>query len=274
MTIESLAENLTYHNVPTVVYAADHNTAVIQNKHLARIAENLYLGRLVKEPYSDPEYPLYIAYAGAENLLAIRADTVRPFQTVEELTEKIRGNNLTTLEGYLAEKRRIHSEPHYAYNTEILFASRFDPAVAEKMAASKAEYLRLREERDRKRAEEIEREARERRAAATAQTEDLIRAALQTIRSGNGEIENKSITWYEDTDGKTEEHWDTVFRYLFRQYGIRLPLRTEGFVCNHLAKVSFRNGVRSGVWCRGGKSQAVFGYLDQLFAAIRAGQIA
>ncbi len=85
-----------------------------------------------------------------------------------------------------------------------------------------------------------------------AEVEKTIADAENTIRT-RGTLHN------EEFEGKT------IVLYLLKKYGINVPIKTQGWVNNALAKVWFRDGEITYSYYKSSKDSTVFyGYLKEL----------
>lgn len=104
--------------------------------------------------------------------------------------------------------------------------------------------------------------------AVNAETETVVAAALQTIRSG-GTLRNEPIRYYKD-DGTLVE--TSLILYLMREYHINVPIRTQGWIKERLATANVQEDFCGSVtYYRAKKSQCsqkFFGCMRNLIAAV------
>lgn len=95
--------------------------------------------------------------------------------------------------------------------------------------------------REKKRIEQARQAALEEKAFCEAQNgeaEQMISRAIQVIRSG-GVLENEPIKFYKS---KYSFSSYSIVNYLMRQYGVTVPLRTQGWVNDRLCSVAIKDG--------------------------------
>lgn len=115
---------------------------------------------------------------------------------------------------------------------------------------------------------QIAEQERAHRQAVNAETETVVAAALQTIRSG-GTLRNEPIRYYKD-DGTLVE--TSLILYLMREYHINVPIRTQGWIKERLATANVQEDFCGSVtYYRAKKSQCsqkFFGCMRNLIAAV------
>jgi len=107
------------------------------------------------------------------------------------------------------------------------------------------------------------------------ETEAKIQAALEILRHG-GTLENERIKVYTLTEDDCKGSEYSIINHLMRLFGIKTPLRTQGWINDKLISVTIFDGRCSGgsyYRRKGGTcSKTFFNYMNDLIAAAFAQQ--
>lgn len=66
--------------------------------------------------------------------------------------------------------------------------------------------------------------------------------------------------------------WDSysIFNYLARQYGVKIPIKTQGWINSSLLDITVKDGKMSGGHMSGkNQSTVIYKYMNQLIEAVR-----
>lgn len=74
-----------------------------------------------------------------------------------------------------------------------------------------------------------------------AETEEKIAAAISILKQG-GRLKNEQIAVYRLTEDSHTVSEYSIFNYLMRRYGIKVPLRTQGWINESLASAGIADG--------------------------------
>lgn len=139
------------------------------------------------------------------------------------------------------------------------------PEVEEQVAAA-LENARL--EAQRRAEEETAREAAYA-AERNAEAQVVIDNALDVLKN-DGALYNEAIKIYR---GVFKYSTYSVVNYLMREYGVNVPLRTQGWINDSLYSLTIRDGSCSHLQYykskHGRGSQAIYGYVNELIQAVR-----
>lgn len=142
------------------------------------------------------------------------------------------------------------------------------------MELNKAYKARCEAQRETARQEEL----RKRQAYAkekTKETEAKMQSALDTLRHG-GTLQNVRINVYTLVEDGYKVSEYSIINHLMRQFEVKVPLRTQGWINKKLASVTIRDGLCSSAsyYRKKGSScsQIFFEYMNALIAAVCAQQ--
>ena len=159
----------------------------------------------------------------------------RERQTEENLIFSIR----------IVEKEEGRDEAFQAWKADLDSSKAEEAALKEKQAADEAE------------------------AKNKEQLETVVRPVLDVLQNG-GEIAVDNTVNIFSADGSVREQ--NVLLYIAEKYGVNLPLKLKGWINNALAEIQIKDGECVGVYRytnNGGKSTTVFGYINQIIAAVQ-----
>ena len=151
----------------------------------------------------------------------------------------------------------------------LALAAEIKPENISRYVSSNEEILRWREEQ--RAAEQAARKQADMAYVAerNQEVQAKVDAAVQILRN-DGILKNEDIEIYRS---RYDYRVYSVVNHLMRQFGIKVPLRTQGWINDKLATATIRDGVCVHVQYRktknGKGSQAVFGYLTELTKAVR-----
>ena len=194
------------------------------------------------------------------------------YATYTDITDAI---NRVRSAGYDSEKRfieriggAIRKENHVSFN-ELRMLEYVAPIMI--TPARKARESRIARLRANRQKEIKEREERERLFVAEKQKEldTAINSALDIIRNG-GTLKNTIVTVYK---GEYDYNSYSMINYLMRKYGVKCPLRTQGWINEKLVTVYIQDGKCDRVsFCYKRKnekgSQAFFRYMNELIEKV------
>lgn len=251
-----------------IMYNHNQTKALYHNKQLMHIEGNLYIGEFEYDcngPYCDafaiwPEIDVGIWLGSVSGKWEDETDVLSSMERT----------GYDTLENF---KRMVNTKlensQHFRF-TEIEMMKLVDASMVDAMWESRkrfAENRKLKEEARRK--EQAEKEA-ALLAERKKEAEEIINEALETLRHG-GELANKSVTIY-----RSECDYSTysIVNYLLREYGVKAPIKTQGWINNSLVSITIQDGKCE--HCRyykhknGRGSTTVFGYINELIEAVNA----
>lgn len=270
MIMENIMENMTVKlrdmSVPTekkrvITYNSSGDKAVYHNKEVWKITNNFYVGEVEGSDYNK-WCTIYAIYGDNVGFII---DYVNADYSVEETLNLINRSNIGTLDLYIETIDRRINEGNWINSIEMEFIKtikpKLIPGVEKARAAHKA---RLEAERQAREEERIaERKAEMEKDNAEAM--EIVNAAIAKIKSG-GDIINEYFTLWIDLENHKEY---STFTYLFDKYGIKVPIKTRGFILNSLntVRIDKDNGVSYNYY-RKGKSQGSSKIYELIFELV------
>lgn len=239
-----------------ITFAKDGNTVVKPYRTLYSLEnithdttyKNLYL-EVIKGKYDDMSYQLWEDF----QVICISQGWAQGFLDINEFTNKIVDYPYLGIDGFY--KRLEESEQNNYYINKIdielctllgnVDLAKHYTEYREKQIAAK-EAIRQAENAERERKEREEEERR------LAEMEKIIADAENTIKM-HGTLYNGAF------EGKT------IVLYLLKKHGVNVPIKTQGWVNNALAKIWFRDGEITYSYYKSSRNSTVFyGYLKEL----------
>lgn len=218
-----------------ITFAKDGNTIVKPYKTLYNVEQltgnaehkTLYFEVVKgKETWEEDSYCLF------EDLgkICSKVDWIPKYWTLEEFTEKIENWGYLGKEGLLKRLKESEENGWYINLLDIQLCIILDKLeLAKHYAEYRENRIKVREEKEAK--ERADRETMERIA------EEKHKAEMQKIIDN---IEGKIFSQVE-VDNE-EVNGVSVINLLMRKYGIKVPLRTQGWINTKLAKIVFNDG--------------------------------
>lgn len=253
-----------------ITYNSDQTKALCHNKNLQCISENVYRGEGTTDGYA--EYcGLYVCYPGVP--LGLWITDTRTDYTIEKVLEYINHKNLDTEEHYLSDmKERIQKQDHFRF-TEILFVKQIAPELENQMWESRKAFAKKMEVQ--REAEKVQREAEDLAYVQEKNKEfdEAISAAVTTLQNG-GLLRNTTVTLYRS---RYDYSSYSVLNYLLRKYGVKTPIKTQGWINEKMTGVCINKDGTCTVYYdkkRGAQcSQTIFDCIFELVALVKKEEI-
>lgn len=241
-----------------ITFAKDGNTVVKPYKTLYNVEQithnaehnNLYF-EVVKSKESWEE-DSYCLWDDLENF-CIRIDWIPRYWTLEEFSEKLHQWGCFGIDGFFKRLKVSEESGYHISKADIEICAVLGEI---ELAKHYAEYReeRIRRQEEKRQAVIAEREAKEREEEEkhNAEVQKTIAEAEKTIRT-QGTLYNKPF------EGKT------IVLFLLKKYGVNVPIKTQGWVNNALAKVWFQDGKITYSYYKSSRDSTVFyRYLKEL----------
>lgn len=251
-----------------IMYNESGNKALYHNRNLMHVSGNIYVGEFKDAEYGDVRCDVFVCWPDVPvGLWACETDAkYRDDFELEEIINRMmygsREDFLTLIENGCRQHK------HFRF-TELEMAKHVCPDNLAAMEESRRIYL---EERERKDAErEAQRQAED--AAYVEQrnkeAQETLEKALKILRNG-GTLQSEKITIY-----KTRYDYASyaVLNYLMREYGVKAPLKLQGWIndclysvvieagrCEHYQYYKRKNGRGSTTICE---------YINKLILAVK-----
>lgn len=254
-------------------YGADGNKVVHHNYDMQHIGGVLYKGAEEKTEYGETAYDIFIVFPNARyGFLYLKKLRDREDRTTEQMEAWLDESGMGTLEGFLENLDEKMKAGKFIGQLEIEFVRQFDAERADRYAAYRQEYRARREEQ----AERVRRQREEENAAyikeKNDEAESVIQVAIDTIRSGNGQIGNDGIELFKSRYNSTVY---ALVNVLCRRFNVPVPLRTQGWIAEKLTSFYVKDGEYDFATYRPKKrgekpSQAIHKCLKELVEAVCA----
>lgn len=90
--------------------------------------------------------------------------------------------------------------------------------------------------------------------------------AIETLKNG-GRLVNFDVEIFK---GRYDSSSYSIFNYLARQYGVKIPIKTQGWINSSLLDITVKDGKMSGGHMSGkNQSTVIYKYMNQLIEAVR-----
>ncbi len=241
-----------------ITFAKDGNTVVKPYKTLYNVEQithnaehcNLYFEVVKgKESWEEDSYCLF------EDLekICIKVDWIPRYWTLEEFAEKLHRWKYFGTDGFFTRLKVSEESGYHISKADIEIC-----AILGEIELAK-HYAEYREERLRRREEKRQEEIAERKAKEREEKEKHNAEVQRTVAGAENTIRTQGTLHNEEFEGKT------IVLYLLKKYGINVPIKTQGWVNNALAKVWFQDGEITYSYYTSSKDSTVFyRYLKEL----------
>ena len=264
-------ENLTgeYEDRRILMYSKnDGNTVVRHNKSMRKIAENVYAGNPDECDYSDC-CDIYIMFDDVK--YGVRIFAVSKETEVDSVLENLRRDKLDTKDGFAEWAEGIMKSGRFVKLLLMEFVGQFKPELVPDMMKAREVYKeKMEQERAEERAQE-EAEDAEFVRSENEKTDKMVAAAEEVLRKG-GYLRNDTITVYRSRYDSSDY---SIVNYLFRKYGVKCPIKTQGWVNSSLVRLTIDDGRCEHLNYRQQNkqskcSQKIFECVNELIAAVNA----
>lgn len=266
MKLNELTTEYEQHKV--FMYASDGNKVVRHNKKMRKVADNIYIGEPESDGWDDVAQ-IYLVFDDVGCGINVGREPVR--HEVDEAVSSITRCGIDTVDGIINTVNRLIGNSDHIPMLYVEFVRQIKPNMVPAMMESRRLY-----------AERIERkakEAKEKREAEDAEyvrqknevADRVVNKAIEILRNG-GILSNDDVVIYKS---RYDSSTYSVVNYLCRKYGVKLPLRTAGWVNDCLANLQIENDKCENLqYYKRTKnttaSNAIYGYINQLIAAVKA----
>lgn len=246
-----------------ITYATDGNTAVEKLVNIQKIQGRLHRGKTRQGNYCR----LYLYYEELGVGLDVYPISYPDEREVEEATSKVQCELLNgSPQDLIALFDKRAAAGGYVRNAEITLARYIAPDKTDGYIAGRTAYL---EQAEKRRQEELSKRKASEEAFCIEQNEkvqDKVRHAVQTLCNG-GTIENSEITLYGTS--RYDSHTSCMVNHLARLYGVKIPLKVQGWINQRLLSVTVSDGLVVSYRYNRSQSQTFFSYMNQLIDAVQ-----
>ena len=198
--------------------------------------EWIYTDLLIKDN-NQVYWNLGIAPAKFQNFIDVlnnQADT----KTIEYCNDISKAYKNLDLECFFAKKI---NEKRYFNKCELKYISIHIPDLYDKAKKSRENFLT---EREKEKASELQKRAKAEQEQVDI-TNEIFEKRLNEIKQNinlDKEIQVEDLVFYKDKKYENGKTTQNCILYLAKQYGINIPLATQGFINNRLVSYDFGNG--------------------------------
>lgn len=250
-----------------ICYNADGTKAVIHNFMVTPFSGDIYRSECIKDDNCNYEHCILYLWI-PEKEIGVEIGRVAADNGVDESMESVRRAHMESVEAFMEKIRVCIAAGAHVQLTEIKLVELLDASLvpacweARKLYAEKlrARYQAGKERREAEEAAFVKEQNEE--------AEKLVVQAVETIKNG-GRLVNRDVEFY-------KSRWDSstysIINYLARVYGVKIPIKTQGWINSSLAEIEIKNGKMSGGRMRGkNQSSVIYDYMNELIAAVLAG---
>lgn len=251
-----------------VKYAKDGNTVIRRNCSMHVLEEPYYSGEILGDEYSKGA-SIYVYYPELD--IALYLGGSHESNDTEYILEQSRKMKMETPQQLIETLDQKAEQNQFIKDIWIAVAALLVPEKIPSYRAAKAAYLEERERKDRERQAELQAEEKRRLEALQAQTQNQRQAAVDVLRNG-GTLRNQEITIYRIIHDSSVY---SIINYLAREYGVNIPIKTQGWINNSLVEITVGNGKMTGGRMSGkNQSTVIYKYMNQLIEAVRKAEAA
>ena len=268
MRLQDLTTPYEQHKV--FMYAADGNKVVRRTRTMRKVTENIYINQPYAYEYGQKYFDVFICYDGVER--GIKVDTCLGWYLdepdgAEMVIERV--GKYACAEWLIERIQHLIQEENHIPMLYVEFVGQFRPDLVPAMMESRKQYGERKSKEAKERREKREAEEAEFVRAQNENADQIVENAIAILRSG-GNLENKDVTYYK---GRHDSSTYSVVNYLFRKYGIKLPLRTAGWVNSSLSILVIKDEKCEELYYKKltkttKASQVIYDYVNQLIAAV------
>ena len=255
-----------YQRVRAIMYNVKGDKAVYHWRNMRQMVGNVYVGEAELDDYGNAYYTVYAKWPGVD--VALYWEKTNGWREDSDIVSSMEKFGFDSKESFLNMIDSRIKARDYIRLIEIEALTHVAPELVNAAKASRDECMNRREELRAEKNRQRIAEDQEFIRVSNAMTQEIVNKAIETIKVG-GVIENKDVTfWKNRYDRKTFK----LIPYLMDQYGVNVPIRTRGWICNRLNSVTVKDGYVEGCnWMRsknGNVSEKFWDCMDSLIKAV------
>lgn len=254
-----------YKRVKVIEYGsgAKCNDAVYHWRELQHVGDNVYKDQEVENDYGEYECWIYLLYPECDVALKLSCWNIDRY-SAEEVLEAVKREKLDTAEHFIQHLDDNVVSGRFIGNALIEFAKHLNPEKVPIYQKARLDFIAKREREEKEKQEKIRQQLKEKAQQQNDAMQKLIDNAISIIKNG-GRLQNENIVLYDDN---LEEHTYNIICYLAKQYGVSIPLKVKGWICNKLIWVEIKNN-KVGEWFQRKSQCRTFDkYMEQLINAV------
>lgn len=266
MKLNELTTEYEQHKV--FMYAADGNKVVRHNKQMRKFANNVYAGAPESDGWEN-RVDIYLVFDGVE--CGLKVYNFRADCEAQDVLDDLRRCSVDTIDRIIEKVNRAIKEGDHIPMLYVEFIRQFKLDLVPAMMEAR----RQREERIERKAQEAATRRKAEEEAFIKEKNDLaeqtVNKAIEILRNGGILVNDDVVIYKSRYDSSTY----SVVNYLCRKYGVKLPLRTAGWVNECLANLRIENDKCENLQYYMRKkttkaSEVIYSYINQLIAAVKA----
>lgn len=260
-----LSEVNTYFDEYKVLqYGADGNKVVKHNVEMQLVKGNLYKGKNIKNSGCSYEScELFMLYP--EFNIGIEVNTVAADIETEQVIKTYENSAFASAEKFIAGMDSLVENGGFIGAIHIELAKYIKPENVSKYQAAKAEFHRKKDIEHQQKQREQEENDRKYCEDKNKIAEEKIAGTIEQFKH-DGEIKNDTIEIYKS---RYTSSTYSVINHIARMYNVKIPLKVQGWINEHLVAIHVKDGKISGyTHHKGHESTTIFKYMEQLIKAI------
>lgn len=241
-------------------YLKDGNTVKLSSTRVKLIRKPYYMSEPKTNKYGNTYADIYVWYPNPDcgmEIMNLHADT-----EVERLCA-YNDDTYETPEKFI----RTVTELVYPRMLEIFFVNEINPDLVPFLIRKRDEYLKAKsaiESEQRRTQERIDMEF-------VFEQNEILKSTVEKaveILKHDGILKNETITEYRSRYDFSEYK---LINYIARKYGVKIPLRTQGWINSTLAEIKIENGEMTTYRkiSNTNPSNSIWKYMDELIKKIR-----
>ena len=220
-----------YEKKRVIMYNQDQTKALYHNIPMTNLQDNIYVGEPVRDGYGTYHVAVFAWFESVN--VGIMLSTMNDHYDDQDAINLVKRAHMDSIDSFIEfSEARINAQMWITLpEIELLslVSSGMVCRAMESRKAYRANYEAKREEEARKRKEEDAVYV----TMRNAEAQEIVNTALDAIRNG-GRLDNKQFSIYKSRYDSVDH---SVIAYLMDVYGIKLPIRTRGWINNSLANV-------------------------------------
>lgn len=243
-------------------YLKDGNTVKLSSIRVKLIRKPYYMSEPKTDEYGNTYADIYVWYPKYDDGCGIKLMNLRTDTEVEKLCA-YNDDAYETPEKFI----RTVTELTYPRMLEIFLVNEINPDLVPFLTRKRDEYLKAKsaiESEQRRTQERIDMEF-------VSEQNEILKSTVEKaveILKHDGILKNETITEYRNRYDFSEYK---LINYIARKYGVKIPLKTQGWINSTLAEIKIENGEMTTYkrMSNTNPSNSIWKYMDELIKKIR-----
>lgn len=252
-----------------IMYNADQTKAVYHNISMRQMCKNIYLGEPNRDEWGNHHVAVFAWFE--EKAIGIMLCQVNEAYDDADAIRCVQEAHMDSVGSFIEfSKARIEAGQWFKL-PEVELLANLAPELVPQAVDSRRRWREAVEAKNAERKRKLQEEEAVYVTAQNEQAQAIINKAVETIKNG-GKLENEEFSIYST---RYDYKIYCVVAYLMDAYGIKLPIRTRGWINNNLANVTIdEDGACNNCqyYKRGNSrgSKSVWAYLNEMIKAVRS----